>query len=457
MKVSSKSRTQYKINSSIMLLLLLSVAILLAWFSYRYDKQFDWTASGRHSLSAASIETLNKMSDPIQITSYASDNQELREIIRNTVKRYQLIKPDIDLEFINQVAVPQQAAELGITVDGEMLLQYQGRTEHVKSDNEEEFTNALSRLMRGTNRWLSVIEGHGERDALGEANHDLGIWVNSLSQRGFSAQPLNLTQVNAIPDNTSVLIISQPRVDYLPGEIAMILDYIDNGGNLLWLTDPGDFHGLESIAERLSIQFLPGTIIDYVGQLLGGNDPTIGIASATNYQPHTLLTGFELTTLFPGIVAVKHEDSEDWTVQPLITSGEHTWSEHSELNEEIQFDEGTDQIGPLNIALSLSRDVTTENEEGMTTLNQRIIIIGDGDFLSNQFLANSGNTELGYRLINWLSNDDDFISISANTADDLYLELSKTSKLIIIFGFLILLPLILMGIGITIWWRRKKQ
>lgn len=457
MKVSNKSRTQYKINSAIMFALLIAVAILLFWFTNRHDQEFDWTASGRHSLSQASIETLNKMQGPISITSYASENPELREIIRNTVKRYQRIKSDISLDFINQVAVPQQTAELGVTVDGEMLVEYQDRTEHVKSDSEEEFTNALSRLLRGENRFVSFIEGHGERKALGEANHDMGIWVSAIEQRGFSAQPLNLTQINAIPDNTSVLVITNPRINYLPGEVNLIMDYINNGGNVLWLAEPGELNGLEPLAEKLGISFLPGTIIDYVGQLLGSNDPTISIASATNYTPHATLKNFELTTLFPGAVAMDVEATDGWQSEPIIISGEHTWSEHSELNTEIAFDEDQDRIGPLNIAYGFTRDLETETDQGVETINQRILVVGDGDFISNQFLANSGNNELGYRFINWLSSDDDLISIPAKTSDDLYLELSNTTKAMIIFGFLIILPLSLLGLGLFIWWRRKKQ
>ncbi len=439
-----------------MFVLLISVAILLFWFTNRHDQEFDWTASGRHSLSQASIETLSKMEGPITITSYASETPELREIIRNTVKRYQRVKTDISLDFINQVAVPQQTAELGITVDGEMLVQYKDRTEHVKSDSEEEFTNALSRLLRGENRYVGFIEGHGERKAIGEANHDLGIWVASIQQRGFSPQLLNLTQVNSIPDNTSVLVITNPRINYLPGEVNLIMDYIDKGGNVLWFAEPGKLNGLEPVAEKLGISFLPGTIIDYVGQLLGSNDPTISIASETNYAPHATLKNFELTTLFPGAVAMDVEDS-DWTAEPIIITGEHTWSEHSELNTEVAFDEGQDRLGPLNIAYGFTRDIESETEEGSQTINQRILVVGDGDFLSNQFLANSGNNELGYRFINWLSSDDDFISIPVKTSDDLYLELSNTTKIIIIFGFLIALPLTLLGLGLYIWWRRKKQ
>lgn len=457
MRVTSKSRLQYKLNNAVMFVLLIGLTIVLAWLSNRYEKQFDWTAAGRHSLSATSIEVLNKIDGPIDITAYASDNHDLRDIIRNIIKRYQNVKADINLHFVNPIAVPDEVRALGITVDGELILRYQDRAEHVKSDNEEEFTNSLQRLIRGTERWLAFVEGHGERNALGEANHDLGLWVKNLSGRGFRAQPINLAEIDTVADNTSVLIIASPQVKYLPGEVEKVVNYVRRGGNLLWLIEPGQMHGLDALAHELDIEIHPGTVIDFVGQLLGVDDPSIAIASGANYQKHPALKGFSITTLFPALSPIVNANNDKWHFEPLIISGDHTWAETGELQGEVAFDEGVDEPGPLNIMVSLTREI--ENAEGndQANIKQRVIVAGDGDFLSNQFLGNSGNMDLGARLINWLSHDDDFISIPANTADDLYLELSDTSKVIIILGFLIILPLLLLVTGLAIWWRRRKQ
>ncbi len=457
MKVTSKTRLQHKLNSALMFVLLIGLAIVLAWLSNRYEKQFDWTASGRHSLSSTSQELLKKIEGPIEITAYASDNHDLRNIIKDIIKRYQLIKPDINLHFINPVAVPEEVRSLGITVDGELVLRYQNRSEHVKTDSEEEFTNSLQRLVRGADRWLVFLEGHGERDSLGEANHDIGLWVSSLTKRGFKAQPLNLAEADTIPDNASVLILVSPLTDYLPGEVEKIVNYVRKGGNLFWSIEPGKLHGLEALADELQIEIRPGTVIDFVGQLLGVDDPSIAIASSANYQAHPALKGFSITSLFPALTPIFEIKNESWIFEPIIISGDHTWAETGELSGEVAYDKGQDEAGPLNILVSLSREVEQEDDEKISIKKQRIIVSGDGDFLSNQFLGNGGNLDLGMRLVNWLSNDDELISIPPNTADDLYLDLSDTSKFIIIIGFLVVLPLALLAAGLYIWWRRRKQ
>jgi hypothetical protein len=65
--------------------------------------------------------------------------------------------------------------------------------------------------------------------------------------------------------------------------------------------------------------------------------------------------------------------------------------------------------------------------------------------------------EFGTRIMNWLSFDDDLISIPTTTAADSQLQLSTFATGLIAFGFLIILPLALGATGVSIWWFRRKQ
>lgn len=84
-------------------------------------------------------------------------------------------------------------------------------------------------------------------------------------------------------------------------------------------------------------------------------------------------------------------------------------------------------------------------------------VIGDGDFLSNTYLGNGGNLNLGINIINWLSRDDNLIAISATTAPDTQLNLSRNAALLIGFGFLFALPLALFAAGWMIWLKRRRR
>ena len=106
--------------------------------------------------------------------------------------------------------------------------------------------------------------------------------------------------------------------------------------------------------------------------------------------------------------------------------------------------------GSLTLGMVLTRNLKQGTQ-------QRIAVLGDGDFLSNTFLGNVGNLELGLRLFNWLLHDDQFIEIPLKTAKDKQLILSTFSIAVMGFGFLFILPLSLIAIGFFIGYRRKNS
>lgn len=444
------ARLQTRLNSIIQIILLLILAALLAWLSTRYTYESDWTQNGRHTLSGTSVDMLNKLDGKLEITAYAREEEILREAIKRFVGRYQRIKPDIVLRFVNPDAVPNEVRSLAISVNGELVLRYKERSEHVRSASEQEFTNALQRLLRGADRWLAFIEGHGERSPLGKANHDLGLWGQQLKQRGFRLQPINLGEMQTIPDNTHVLILAGPSVPLLQGETEIILSYLNRGGNLLWLHDPGEMQGLEPLAEFLGVEFPPGTIIDYAGRLIGINDPTVALVTNRLYGNHAALKQLDLTTLFPMSTAIATKTNDRWRSHMLLSTGDHTWQETGELKGEVGLDTNLDLPGPLTIGLSLER------ESGHEATPQRVIVIGDGDFLSNTYVGNSGNMELGLRLMNWLSRDDDFITIPSTVAVDAQFEMDSTVAGALGVFFVFILPASLFVAGIGVWWRRRR-
>jgi ABC-type uncharacterized transport system involved in gliding motility auxiliary subunit len=107
----------------------------------------------------------------------------------------------------------------------------------------------------------------------------------------------------------------------------------------------------------------------------------------------------------------------------------------------------------LTIGMSLARQLELDGEQ----FEQRVAIIGDADFLSNRYLGNGSNLDIGVNLVNWLSHDDRLISISPRPAPDTRLELSRNSQLAIAIFFLLALPLGLLASGMRIWLKRRKR
>lgn len=453
MQASTKTHRQQRLQTWTFVLLFLTVIGLLAWLSTRYHFQADWTASGRHTLSAATLELLQKLDGPVHLTSFSreDDLSGLRKRTRELVSRYRRVKPDITLEFVDPDQHPEKVRELGITLDGELRVVYGERAENLKRIGEQALTNALQRLLRSTERRVLFLSGHGERRHDGEANFDLGDWGRQMTQKGFRFDSLNLTQQPAIPEDTAVLVIASPRVELLSGEVELIRDYVSRGGNLLWLSEPGYDVGLDPLAQELGIRFEAGTLVDPTGQMLGINNPTFIVVA--EYPRHPVSEALATLTLFPGAKAIRSAQASEWQSTPLLRSLARSWSETGALEGSVRFDEGQDLPGPLTIGMLLSRELG----EGDGRDTQRVVVIGDGDFLANSYIGNGANQELGARLLNWLSNDDTFITIAPRAAPDTTLAMTPTSSLLIGAGFLLVLPGLLLGGGIAIWLKRRKR
>lgn len=464
MDVTRKTSLGIRLQRYTFIALFLAAIGLLAWLSTQYVRQADWTAGSRNSLSADSVRLLDTLEEPIVITSFARDNEALRNQVRDLVARYQRHQSEIRLEFVNPDKEPERVRELGVTMDGELRVSYQGRSERVQELSEQAITNALLRTARQGERWISFLSGHAERDPNGQANHDLGNFGAELDRKGLKVQTLNLSQTPQIPDNTSLLVIASPRVDLLPGEVDIIRQYLDQGGNLLWLTDPGQHGGLDRIAEYLGISFLPGVIVDATTQLFGIQNPDFVLVP--EYPAHPVTRELRTMTLFPHTLGLEWDRRDDWEGQPLLSSQSRAWTETGAMSGAISYDAASDErAGPLDIAFALTRqhdNTTTDSDteasaETNSNREQRVIVAGDGDFISNAYLGNGGNLDLGLNIMSWLSNDDNFIAIRAASAPDQTLTLSSTAQGVIGLGFLFAVPLALIGSGVFIWLRRRKR
>jgi ABC-type uncharacterized transport system involved in gliding motility auxiliary subunit len=438
-------------QNGVFVLLLVALAAMLAWLAREHHVQWDLTTSGRNTLARASIETLAKLEGPVRVTAYATPQDprlgELRKLIIDFIARYQRAKPDLTLTFVDPREQPKAAAQAGVQVNGELVIEHAGRSERLTNLSELDFTNLLIRLARADERLVMWLEGHGERSLTNAANHDLGDFGKQLRSKGIALNSLNLAIAPEVPDNVALLVIAGPQADVTPAEVEKLVRYLERGGNLLWLIDQEPLHGLEPIAERLGLLLSPGVVVDPDAIERGGR-PVMAVAAGGAYGAHAIVRSFALNTVFPFARAIGVSPVEGWSAAGLIEVAPRGWVEMGNLGARIVFDEGVDTPGPVTIAYALER----LREEK----NQRIVVVGSGHFLANTYLGNGGNLDLGINIVNWLTGDDRLIAIQPRSAPDVTLSLSKAWLSALVIAFLFVLPLALLAAGAWIWWRRRS-
>ncbi|MGH8279528.1 MAG: GldG family protein [Gammaproteobacteria bacterium] len=459
MRVTRKSHLLMRSQSWGFVIVFLAIIGLIAWLSTRYEYQADWTYGHRNSLSEASVKLLDTLKGPLSFTAYASDNGALRDALHQFVGKYQHIKKNTSLTFINPDTDPQAARSAGITANGELVVSYQGRSDHVTQISEVNVTNAIERIAHGADDYVVFLTGDGERNPLGQHNFDLGDFGTQLTQKGFKVETLNLAVTPTIPNNTAILVIAGPQVNLIPGAVNIITNYVKRGGNLLWLGDPGPRYGLEPLAKELGVQFGKGTIVDPDSQLFGITNPTV-ILVAKYTSDSDITQGFNTATLYAGATSVSTVPGGPWQAENFLETLPRSWLETGPLTGDVKYDPAHgDQKGPLPIGVSLTREVrpASAGKAGVQkSIEQRVIVTGNGDFLSNAYLNNGGNLTLGLNIFNWLAHENSFININPQSAPDRTLTLSRSNEAMISLLFLFLIPIGLIAAGIIIWSRRRR-
>ncbi|PCI06716.1 MAG: ABC transporter [Gammaproteobacteria bacterium] len=466
MKLSAQTRFQLTLQKFIFLFLFMASLGMLAWISHHYSYQFDLTANQRHSLSPNSVDLLQVLDKRITINAYTTDDVT-KKAVDEIIRRYHQIKSDFDVRYLNPDIDIEQAQIDGIVMNKPFafVIYYNGRMEHIDSLSEQVISNALLRLNRRDNQQVTFITGHGERELTGTDNRSYSKFEHQLSAKGFNLQTINLLE-NKIPERTKLLVIAAPGHAYLEGELKKINHYIAHGGNLLWLTDPGTdgLYGLKKLASSLGLQLQAGVIVDNNTDLRNTlNIQHPAIIPVTEYFPHIITNTLRYNTLFPlarGISPLTDKNTvNDWKAEALFSSFGKSWSETDGISEDMVFNASSGDIaGPITIAVALHRNrAATDSASSSLPTSQRVVVIGDSDFLSNTYLGASANLNLGLNIFNWLIGDDDFISVDVRPSPDTRLDLNDTQLMIIGFGFFFVLPILLFISGFSIWYRRKNN
>lgn len=451
MQAGRKLRVLLGIQSGIFVALFVVLIMLLAFAAREYRKEWDITRSARNTLSQATLDVLRQLEGGVAVTVYAVTRDptgtNVHRLVEERMRPYRRAKPDLDVTFVDPREDPKRAQAAQLRAPNEMVIEYRKRVEHLPLGEftEQSFATALMRLARGSANLLLWLEGHGERRLDGIANHDLGELGRHLTQQGLKLNSVNLALAQDVPANAAALVIASPQTNLQASEVEKIQRYVKGGGNLLWLIDPEPLRGLHPLAETLGLVLTPGTVVDSVVRPRSG--PPV-FAVATSYGNHPITSAFRYNTLFPHARQLGVAEREGWRVSPLVEVAQRGWVETGPLDDKPTFDKTRDFPGPVTVAAAFERTVGERQ--------QRVVVVGNGAFVSNAYLGNGGNLQLGMAMVNWLTGEDALVTIDPRPAADARLDLDQMTLYLVAFGFLIVLPAAFAITGTVIWWRRRR-
>jgi ABC-type uncharacterized transport system involved in gliding motility auxiliary subunit len=453
---ASKRSAAFVVSSVVMAAGLAVVLGAVNYFAHANKKELDWTQDKVFTLSDQTVKALGALQEDVQVTAFFRKGEVEADAVKDLLERYQAISKRVRLDLVNPDQSPQLVEKYKVTsTSPRVVVESRGQDARVKEVTEEEVTNAILQVSTRDKKKLYFTTGHGE--PLLESADEKGIkaTVDDLGAEGYQAGTLNLVETESVPADAALVVVLGQEKPFFAPEAKILKEYLDHGGRLMVLAEPGVTTGLEDLLVAYRLKLGDNTVLDasQFGRLFGqGPDAAI----VFEYDAHKVTEGMEGTaTLFKSARSVQAVDGNaDVTAQALASSNARSWGETKVQDGNWQWDPG-ELKGPVPLAAVATR--STGEVEGKRADEARLLVVGDADIASNQFRVMASNRDFLLNSVAWLVEDESRISIRPKQRGASRILLTPGQETLIAFVALDGLPVTLLAFGLGIWLVRRKR
>ncbi|MBI4891717.1 MAG: GldG family protein [Acidobacteria bacterium] len=456
-----KSRqAKYSTFATTYILVVLAALAAINFLANRYNKSFDATANKRYSLSDQTIKLANNLKQDVTISYF--DQTTAFPRAKDLLDRYSNLSPKLKVNYFDPFKKPQLAKQYGITQTGAIIITSGDKREEARALSEEEITSALIRLQKTGVKTICFSAGAGEHSLEDSTQSAYSSWKQLIEKNNYKTDAVNLIEKPDVPAACSVLIIGGPRVDYPAPVVAALKKYVEGGGRALFLTDPpiktakdsvADNQGLADLLKSWGVTLNKDLVLDTsgVGGLYGMGPE---VALATRYESHPIVREMRRTaSAFPLVRSLEAAPGANTSVEKLIST-----SDNSIAATNLNLTTGSLQMpkgDTKSFTVAAAGSYRTGQQKDGNNVEGRFVVVGSSDFTANYALAFGGNRDLSLNIINWLSSDEDLISIRPKDPEDRRIQLTGGQMMLVRTVSQFVIPLIIIALGLMVWWRRR--
>lgn len=449
-------QTKYAAYAAVYILVVLTSVSVANVLAERYNKSYDSTANKRYSLSEQTIKIVKELKQPATISYY--DRPGGFKQAKDMLDQYANLSPKIHVEYVDLEKNPLVAREAGVKSLGTAIVQIGAKKEEAKSLTEEGITGAFIHDLKNKTRNVCFVSGGGEHQIDATDREGYSRLKDLLGKDEYEAKSINLLQKAEVPGDCTVLVVGGPTSDYQQPEVDAIKKFVEDGGRALFLLNPplkvgrieiADNDALTKLLQDWGVTVDKNLILDFnpISQIAG-----IGaqVALVTKYESHPIVNDMKrLATGFPYARSLEIKNGDKTSVGKLFDSSETSLATAKLNSPNIDPNDPKNKKGPLTIAAAGTYNTGKENAQG------RFVVIGSSDWAANSFLGFNGNRDLALNTMNWLSSDEDLISIRPKEREDRRITLTRAQFNWVRISSQFLLPLMVIAGGVTVWWRRR--
>jgi hypothetical protein len=135
----------------------------------------------------------------------------------------------------------------------------------------------------------------------------------------------------------------------------------------------------------------------------------------------------------------------------FMQSTDKGWGETNFKEKNLKYDAGIDTKGPVPMAIACELASPANSAK-----NTRLVVYGNSNFFTNQFLQGPGNLDVGLNTFSWAAVEENKISIHPKEEDVRVLNLSNVTANLIYYLSVWIMPMAILVMGGLIWYRRRS-
>ncbi len=449
-------QTRYAAYAVLYTLVVITAAVVVNVLANRYDKSWDATPNKRYSLSPETAKIVKGLKQ--NATIFYFDQSTHFGQARDLLGEYADLSPKVKIQYVDPDKDPQLARADGVQNLGTAVVQIGDKKEAAGAMTEEGITGAFIRDIKTSTRTVCFVSGSGEHQIDDSGRYGLTGFKDDLGKESYETQTVDLISKPEVPSDCTVLVVAGPTHDYQQPEVAAIQKYVENGGRGLFLLDPplesrssviAANDALDAVLAGWGVTPDKDLVLDQspIGQLIGVGPE---VAVVTHYESQPIVSDLKDTaTGFPIVQSLAIQSTGKASVDKLFSSSDTSEAATNLGTGELRVDDPKNKKGPFTLAAAGTFGLGNSGQHG------RFVVVGGSTWITNSFLSFNGNGDLALNAINWLASDEDLISIHPKPPEDQHITMTRAQmafvRIVAVFG----LPLLMMGLGTLVWWRRR--
>ncbi len=480
------------LNVAVAVVLMATVVLLLNLLVSRFPCRIQLQTRSHHELSERTLGLLGGLTADINVIAFLASESALYDEVRVLLREYVYAADRFDGTTLTlEVVDPRRdiartrdlAREYDVTTEDVIVFSCGGRRKYVEIQDlakyevelteagvakrmvgfmgEQAFSSAILSVTQEHTPVIYFLSGHGERD-VEDFNRQGGYSAiaRTIRRDNMEVRGLQLAEAGGIPEDCAALIVAGPDKKLSEMEVSRIEDYLNNRhGRVMFLLDPSVDAGLGPLLDGWGVGLGSGVA---AGLTFSGRELVIA-----QYGDHAITKAFKnITTMFymprpvlataparNGRSGQKEEDRA--RVSVLAATGDEGWIEHDLSQDPPRYDEGTDQRGPVSVAVAVEKGPVDVDVKIQPT---RLVIVGDSYFVSNAAMRSGvgGNASFFLSALNWLVERESLLTVAPRPPLELRLEMNDKQWTQALLLTVVMSPSVILLLGICVWLKRRR-